>query len=76
MKRHGRWIVSAEQRDITRARDLGARAFLVKPPKPQMLTNLVAAIERISAEGANDARVAIPDDLLSESADSGRRGGV
>jgi CheY-like chemotaxis protein len=35
---------SAEHRDIVRARTLGARAYLVKPPTTAMLRGIVAAV--------------------------------
>lgn len=35
---------SAEQRDLTRARELGAHAYLVKPPSPAVLVDAIAAV--------------------------------
>ncbi len=36
---------SSEERDIAECRRLGARTFLVKPPTPAMLTDLMASLK-------------------------------
>ena len=49
---------SAESRDIQRARELGAQAFLVKPPTVKMLTSAVAAAHaRLTAATAIGASI-------------------
>jgi CheY-like chemotaxis protein len=46
---------SAEHRDIVRARGLGARAYLVKPPTAEMLRGIVAAV--VDAPGGHAAKI-------------------
>ena len=36
----------SEERDIAEARRLGARRFLVKPPTSEMLTDVLASLEK------------------------------
>lgn len=57
---------SAEERDVQRARELGARAYLVKPPASATLRNAIEAVEQRRA--GLPARQ-IPGDLL-EAADA------
>ena len=50
---------SAEPRDIIRARERGAEAFLVKPPAPKTITSIVAAARfRLESPGAPLPKVA------------------
>lgn len=37
---------SAEQRDLARARELGAHAYLVKPPSPAVLVDAIASVRQ------------------------------
>jgi CheY-like chemotaxis protein len=56
---------SAESRDVRRARELGARAYLLKPPTPGVLTNLFAALRRAPVPGGPDHRLSFEGDLFS-----------
>ena len=58
---------SAEERDIARARELGARAFLVKPPKPATLSEAITVVRRELA-GGEAARAPIAGDMLAPGA--------
>jgi CheY-like chemotaxis protein len=55
---------SAEARDVTRAHELGAWAFLVKPPSAQ---NLASAVRAVTSWMASPGTVAerIPGDMFS-----------
>lgn len=45
---------SPEERDRKRARELGATAYLVKPPTPSMLKELFATVARRATEPATE----------------------
>jgi CheY-like chemotaxis protein len=63
---------SAEARDVTRAQEHGALAFLVKPPTAQHLAAAVSAVRaRIEAPGSTFAK--IPGDVFAATF-SGARG--
>ena len=64
---------SAEQRDIARALELGAEAYLVKPPSPAMLVDAVAAIRQRMSRGADGQCLAIPGDLFDGAGRDGAR---
>lgn len=58
---------SAEDRDIARARELGAQAYLVKPPSSRMLREALAAV-RARLDGVPPAEVPrIAGDRFDES---------
>jgi CheY-like chemotaxis protein len=54
---------SAEARDILRAHEFGARAFLVKPPTPQMIGVAVDAV-RSQIEASSPSIPKIPGDMF------------
>lgn len=57
---------SAEPRDIARARELGAGAYLVKPPRPATLASIVAAANRAPLETGAPTPGRIPGDLFND----------
>jgi CheY-like chemotaxis protein len=56
---------SAEQRDLAKARSLGARHYLVKPPRAKTLGELIAMF-RAEWEGAGRSEVKIEGDLFTK----------
>jgi CheY-like chemotaxis protein len=62
---------SAEMRDVHRARELGAQAFLVKPPVARMLSNAVAAMQARIVSGQATAMSVIEGDMFSIAAPEG-----
>jgi DNA-binding response OmpR family regulator len=59
---------SAETRDVDRARELGAQAFLVKPPVARVLANAVSAIQARSQSGQATRTSAIEGDMFNVAA--------
>jgi len=56
---------SAEQRDLARARELGAHAYLVKPPSPAVLVDAIESVrQRLEGTPPGAAR-AIQGNLLA-----------
>jgi CheY-like chemotaxis protein len=66
---------SAEPRDLASARQLGARFYLVKPPKLQALANLLAVFRAERVEGKLPPAPALDGDLFNEKTATDRRGG-
>jgi CheY-like chemotaxis protein len=54
---------SAEPRDLARARELGARAYLVKPPTVPVLVGLFGALR--AAQASDEHRLIFEGDLLN-----------
>jgi CheY-like chemotaxis protein len=54
---------SAERRDLVRADELGARYYLVKPPRTTTLAEMLAVL-RAEWRAVSQPRLAIADDLL------------
>jgi CheY-like chemotaxis protein len=64
---------SAETRDVLRAHELGAQAFLVKPPAPKTIATAVSAIRaRLDAPGSNE-RTMIDGDIFRVALPTGSR---
>ncbi len=56
---------SAEARDLARARELGAHAYLVKPPSASVLTSAIASVRARLAGDAAATALGIEGDLLT-----------
>ena len=59
---------SAEERDVARARELAAHAYLVKPPAAATLTEAVSAVRARLAGALSNAVPKISGDLFDKSA--------
>lgn len=65
---------SAEERDVARARELAAQAYLVKPPVPAILVEAISAVRARLAGALSNAVPKITGDLLREGAAVSREG--